>query len=70
MIQYMRPDHLEKISLMDNQSVPFAFSLTQMIYTILIEVGCLICLFTHFFSNLSVQTLQLVFFVVILLIAL
>uniref|UniRef100_A0A094ZS69 E3 ubiquitin-protein ligase n=1 Tax=Schistosoma haematobium TaxID=6185 RepID=A0A094ZS69_SCHHA len=37
MIQYMRPDHLEKISLMDNQSVPFAFSLTQMIYTILIE---------------------------------
>ncbi|XP_018649274.1 hypothetical protein Smp_169180 [Schistosoma mansoni] len=37
MIQYMRPDHLETISLMDNQSVPFAFSLTQMIYTVLIE---------------------------------
>ncbi|CAH8442904.1 unnamed protein product [Schistosoma rodhaini] len=37
MIQYMQPDHLETISLMDNQSVPFAFSLTQMIYTVLIE---------------------------------
>ncbi|TNN07564.1 E3 ubiquitin-protein ligase HECTD1 [Schistosoma japonicum] len=37
MIQYMRPDHLETISLMDNQSVPFAFSLTQMIRAVLIE---------------------------------
>ncbi|CAH8450385.1 unnamed protein product [Heterobilharzia americana] len=37
MIHYMLPDHLETISLKENQSVPFAFSLTQMIYTILIE---------------------------------
>ncbi|CAH8834422.1 unnamed protein product [Trichobilharzia szidati] len=37
MIHYMHPDHLEAISLMENQSVPFAFSLTQMIYTVLIE---------------------------------